>query len=101
MRRAKVNCSQTQHLLHAYLDGGLDLVRHLEIEHHLADCAGCTEAYESHRALHNVLASPVLYARAPAHLHERLQASLNRAIEPVAAAPHVSRRWRPFASVAA
>ena len=58
-----MNCSQTQHLLHAYLDGELDLVRHLEIEHHLADCAGCTEAYESHRALHNVLASPALYAR--------------------------------------
>ena len=101
-----MNCSQTQHLLHAYLDGELDLVRHLEIEHHLADCASCTEAYESHRALHNALASPGLYARAPARLKERLQASLSgatesSALEPAVPARRLSKRWLGFAAVAA
>jgi anti-sigma factor RsiW len=96
-----VTCSQTQHLLHAYLDGELDLVRHLEVEHHLADCAACTEAYESHRALHNALASPRLYARAPASLKERLQASLSQAAGPAAPAPRLAKRWLGFAAVAA
>lgn len=101
-----MNCPQTQHLLHAYLDGELDLVRHLEIEHHLADCAGCTEAYESHRALHNALAAPALYARAPASLKERLQASLSGLPqtllpEPAAPARRLSTRWLQLAAVAA
>jgi anti-sigma factor RsiW len=101
-----VNCSQTQHLLHAYLDGELDLVRHLEIEHHLADCARCTEVYESHQALHNALASPGLYARAPASLKERVRASLSGATEPSAPEPAAPARrafkhWRGLTAVAA
>ncbi|MGH9968050.1 MAG: anti-sigma factor family protein [Pyrinomonadaceae bacterium] len=41
MRRGK---SQLAHkLIHAYLDGELDLVRSLDIESHLHDCQTCAQ----------------------------------------------------------
>jgi anti-sigma factor RsiW len=43
-----VNCPQAQNLIHAYLDGELDLVRQLEIEHHLQECSGCCEVHDSY-----------------------------------------------------
>jgi anti-sigma factor RsiW len=70
-----VNCSQCQNLLAAYADGALDLVRHLEIEHHLHDCEACTSLYENHLGLRGALADPALYYRAPEALRHRLQAA--------------------------
>jgi anti-sigma factor RsiW len=68
-----VTCTHTRNLIHAYLDGELDLVRHLEIEHHLQDCKACAELHESYQALRASLATADLYHRAPGSLRERLQ----------------------------
>jgi anti-sigma factor RsiW len=73
-----MDCNQCRNLLHAYLDGALDLVRHLEIEHHLQDCEACMGRHENHRSLRAALGSDVLYYRAPEALRSRLQASLGR-----------------------
>jgi anti-sigma factor RsiW len=73
--------------LHPYLDGELDLVRHLEIEHHLADCTACSEACAAFQALRSALQAPGLYHRAPAELRARLRSLPDTG-------PHPLRTWR-------
>jgi anti-sigma factor RsiW len=96
-----VNCAQTQNLIHAYFDGELDLVRHLEIEHHLQDCPTCAQVHESLQTLRTGLVSNALYHKAPSSLRERLQG----AGQPVSRTPtlplRVPRRWLGFAAAAA
>jgi anti-sigma factor RsiW len=70
-----VDCRDVQHLLHPYSDGELDLVRHLQVEHHLAECAECAERERGLRLLRDTIASAPLYHRAPSALRARLQAT--------------------------
>ena len=37
-------CREVQELIHGYVDGELDLVRNLEMERHLHECASCAGA---------------------------------------------------------
>jgi anti-sigma factor RsiW len=67
-----MNCDDVQPLLPAYFDGELDLVRHVQIEAHLAECNGCAEQEKQLRSLRSALSSPSLYYRAPAALRTRL-----------------------------
>jgi len=46
-----VNCKDAQKLINGYVDGELDLVRDLEIEQHLQECALCSQGYKNHQAL--------------------------------------------------
>ncbi len=87
-----MNCAQICNLLHAFLDGELDLVRHLEIEHHLVDCSACTDANEGLRSLGAALKTDGLYFRAPPDLPGRVRAALRRS----AAAPETVRSGRPM-----
>lgn len=95
-----MNCPQTQNLLHPYLDGELDLVRHLEIEHHLDDCAACRETCEAQRALRTALGAASLCYRAPAGFRERLRASLDQASRPAWFRRAVWRRVAVAAGIA-
>jgi anti-sigma factor RsiW len=79
-----MKCQEVQNLLHPYSDGELDLVRHLKIEKHLADCAECAEQEKHLRSLRAVLSSPSLYHSAPTGLRARIQLSI----------PSVTRRRR-------
>jgi len=90
-----MNCRDVHDLLHPYADGELDLVRHLEVEDHLAQCPQCAEQEKSLRSLRTALAAPSLYHRAPASLRARVQRA--------APAPAGVRRrtWLPFAAAAA
>ena len=85
-----MDCRDVRNLLHPYSDGELDLVRHLQVEHHLAECASCTEQDRGLRQLRAAVASAPLYHRAPAGLRARLR--------PPPAAP---ARRRPSARLAA
>lgn len=68
-----MNCQDTRDLLHGYLDGELDLVRHLEIERHLSECAACSELYGGQRELRAAIRGRSPYIRAPEGLRERVQ----------------------------
>jgi anti-sigma factor RsiW len=46
-----VNCQETQRPIHGYLDGELDLMESLEIEHHLQECSACARAHASFQAV--------------------------------------------------
>jgi anti-sigma factor RsiW len=68
-----MNCPDVLRLLHPYSDGELDVVRHVQIEEHLAECAACAEQEKHLRSLRAAISSPSLYHRAPAALRTRVQ----------------------------
>ena len=74
-----MNCEETRRLLHAYLDGELDLVRSMEIERHLEGCADCVLAYEKQQSLRSLVRGSSLYYRAPESLKNRIQFGLSGA----------------------
>lgn len=74
-----MNCEEIHDLLHGYVDGELDLVRSLEIERHLQQCAACSGAVQRHLALRTALNGAALYQRPPAQLGERIRSSLRQA----------------------
>lgn len=69
-------CADKTLLVHAYLDGELDLVRSLEFEEHLKTCASCAQELRSQQTLRNALRSSNLYTSAPQGLEKRLRANL-------------------------
>jgi anti-sigma factor RsiW len=62
-------------LLHAYVDGELDLANAREAERHLKSCADCREKEKAIRELRAALTSDAPAYRAPAHLRKRLRAA--------------------------
>ena len=74
-----MTCDDTLALLNAYVDGELDLVRSLEIEKHVAECAGCTRALENHHALSTALHSGTFHYAPSSDLKQRLQFAVRQA----------------------
>jgi len=60
-----MNCAEIRSLLHAYLDGELELVRSLELERHLAACPACAAEKQSVHSLRSALQQNDLSYRAP------------------------------------
>ena len=94
-----------QNLLHAYLDRELDLVRSMELEHHLAECSDCAREVASFRALQESVIGADLRYRAPADFRARLLSELQQAQQPqTRPEPTIVRRsipWWSWAAVAA
>jgi anti-sigma factor RsiW len=88
-----MDCKETQNLIDAYTDGELDLVRNLEIDRHLEQCALCSESYKNHQALRNGLKSAALYYSFPAALQSRIQSSVRKAAKAEAAPRVPPWRW--------
>jgi anti-sigma factor RsiW len=89
-----MNCANVQGLLHPFVDGELEVIRHVEIEEHLKQCQSCAEQQRQLRALREAVASASLGYRAPAALREKIRST--------AAAPladkraHSAERVRPI-----
>jgi anti-sigma factor RsiW len=93
-----VSCDETRNLIHGYIDGELDLVRSLEIEQHLTDCAACSEAHIGLHALRASLRAGALYLKPAASLRRRIRASLRKA---EGTTPRIRMApWRIFAIAA-
>jgi anti-sigma factor RsiW len=69
-----MNCSETHPLLHPYADGELDLVRSLEVEHHLNTCAACATQKNTLQSLRSLLRNSDLAFRAPDSLRKKVRA---------------------------
>lgn len=65
-------------LLHAYVDGELDLANSRETERHLQSCADCRGTEKAIRKLRSALTSDATRYRAPAHLRRNVRAALRR-----------------------
>jgi anti-sigma factor RsiW len=74
-----VTCEEARPLVHAYLDGELDLVRSLEIEAHLSSCAACARGEASLRTLRTAFSNGALYHEAPAGLERRVRGAVRDA----------------------
>jgi anti-sigma factor RsiW len=71
-----VACADKTLLVHAYIDGELDLVRSLELEEHLKTCESCAHELRSQEILRKSLRTWNLYEPAPQGLEERIRGSL-------------------------
>ena len=65
-------------LLHAYVDGELDLANTLQAEQHLKQCDECRGTEKAIRELRTALTSERIAYRAPAHLRRNVRAALRR-----------------------
>ena len=65
-------------LLHAYVDGELDLANTRETERHFQSCADCRGTEGAIRELRSALTSGAPAYRAPAHLRRNVRAALRR-----------------------
>src|ERR1043166_5027166 len=65
-------------LLHAYVDGELDLANTRETERHLQSCAECRGTEKTIRELRSALTSDATAYRAPARLRRNVRAALRR-----------------------
>ena len=74
-----MTCEDARTLVHAYVDGELDVVRSLEIEAHLSSCDKCAREQASLRALHSAFSNGALYHEAPAGLERRVRAAVRDA----------------------
>jgi anti-sigma factor RsiW len=73
-----MNHNEIRELLHAHVDGELDLISACEVEQHLRDCAGCRREEEQIRGLRDALTNGAPAFRAPAHLRRNIRAALRR-----------------------
>jgi anti-sigma factor RsiW len=76
-----MSCAAPRELIHAYLDGELDIVRSLEMEEHLKGCTICADAYEAQRQLRSELSVHELSFRAPPSLHKRIREAMRIELE--------------------
>lgn len=90
-----------RNLLHAYIDDELDLVRSMELEDHLAECADCAEQVASFRALRAAMAPALRYAAGDG-FRARLMQQLQQAERPpVRESKTRSLPWWNWAAAAA
>ena len=75
-----MSCEDVQALIHAYVDGELDLLHSLDFEKHLETCRACTVSVENRRTLGSALRDNSLYYRAPTGLERRVQGAIQRAL---------------------
>lgn len=92
-----MQCPDAPELVHALLDGELDLVRTLEMERHVAECARCGDVAARGRALRGAVAVDGVRFRPDATLADRIRARVigtasgGSTVAPAAAAPRVRR----------
>ena len=87
-------CRDVQELIHGYVDGELDLVRNLEMERHLHQCAACSGMEGRLRALRTAMSGSLPYFHPPAGMESRIRAGLRAAAQPEGRAPHFGLHWR-------
>jgi anti-sigma factor RsiW len=72
-----VSCKENQMLIHAYVDGELDLLNTLKLEAHFRECAHCAQQSSQHQALRSGIARGDLYFKAPPALANRIHMALS------------------------
>jgi anti-sigma factor RsiW len=85
-------------LLHAYVDGELDLANTRGTERHLQSCADCRGTEKAIRELRSAFTSEATAYRAPAHLRRNVRAALRREAKSTRQTPSP---WLMFATGAA
>jgi anti-sigma factor RsiW len=74
-----LNCEDTRLLLHANVDGELDLPKSLELEAHVKTCTACAREQLTLRTLRAAFSNSTLYYDAPGRLESRIKAAVRNA----------------------
>ncbi len=74
-----MDCTETQRLLHAYLDAELDMTDTLEVEQHIQKCPACLQTYNNYQALRTAIKTSSLYFQAPEKLRKSIGSSVRKA----------------------
>src|SRR5580704_2738814 len=92
-----MTCKEALNFVDSYMDHELDLVRQLEIEQHLKECASCSRAYAERRSLQTAIKAAPFYFEAPAGLEQDVRRALRRAagIAPVTDVATPAKRFIP------
>src|SRR6516165_8434735 len=93
-----MNCHEAERLLNPYVDGELDLVTVVNVEEHIAGCAGCSRAYHELQELQRIITESDLEFLPTPGLERRVRAA-RRSVE--AASQPWWRRAAPLAAAAA
>ena len=88
-----MSCDETPDLIHGYLDGELDLVKSMEVEKHLGNCAACTQTHQAIRSVQSAAGHNGVRFDPPANLEKRLRLALRRKNEPEHKPFVVRWRW--------
>jgi anti-sigma factor RsiW len=86
-----MTCEQTHELIHAYIDGELDLLRNVEVEHHLGECEACHSQHQDQSYLRSLIKDEAQYFVAPDVLKQRVKNQIHR--------PTTTRHWIAAAAV--
>jgi anti-sigma factor RsiW len=87
-----MSCAKPRELIHAYLDGELDVARSVEMDDHLRECTTCADAYGTLQSLRSELSVQELAFKAPQSLHKRIRKALR--VEAKAEGPSWAAGWR-------
>jgi len=87
-----LSCQQTSELIHAYVDGEVDVLKSLEIEKHLSDCRTCAQMFKGLRNLRSVVSDQALRFYPSVAFEKRLQRSFRNESE--AESKSLIFRWR-------
>jgi anti-sigma factor RsiW len=77
-----MNCSESEVLIHALIDGELDAGHAREVEDHIAGCPGCAAQVKAYREMSRTIAGADLRYAAPPMLRRRIEAALPQARVP-------------------
>ena len=73
-----MKCEEIHHFIDTYLDGELDLARHVELEQHLALCPSCQSLLEERKAFRAFFVAAVHEYKAPPQLGPKVLAAMRR-----------------------
>jgi anti-sigma factor RsiW len=73
-----MNCLEAREMIHPYVDDELELVKTLEIEKHIRECANCAAVHRNITVLGSAMRDGSLYYRAPAGLERRIRSEVTR-----------------------
>jgi anti-sigma factor RsiW len=71
-----MNCSDSEILLNALIDGELDAGHARDVEKHVGACPACAEKLTEFREVHDAVCAAGLKMAAPAHLRSRIEKAL-------------------------
>src|SRR5690349_24570617 len=73
-----MTCQETGLLMHAFVDGELDLTKGLEMETHLKECQTCARAQEEIHGLSSLMKDASLRFTPSVNFEKRLRAGVRR-----------------------
>ncbi len=84
---------EMEDLVHAYMDGELDLIKSLEVEKHIQNCRACSITYKTLQALRSAIGAASLYFTPHVNLERNIHSALREAGKSEISSRTMQWRW--------